>query len=56
METKRGWHPRPLLALPTFVAVCAAANPASLAGKDLTAALQRGGYVILSRSRPGRGR
>jgi phosphohistidine phosphatase SixA len=37
------------LALPTLLTLCAAANAASLTGKDLTAALQRGGYVILMR-------
>jgi phosphohistidine phosphatase SixA len=42
-------HRRPLLALPTLVAVCAAASAAAPTGKDLTAALQRGGYVILMR-------
>ena len=49
MDTKLGWHGRSLLALPTLVAVCAAAGPASLSGRDLTTALQRGGYVILMR-------
>jgi phosphohistidine phosphatase SixA len=49
MDIRLGWRQPPLLALPTLVAVCAAASPASLTGKDLTAALQRGGYVILMR-------
>ena len=40
---------RSLTALPILLAVCAAAGAAALAGKDLTAALQRGGYVILMR-------
>jgi phosphohistidine phosphatase SixA len=35
--------------LATLVALCAAASTVSLTGKDLTAALQRGGYVILMR-------
>jgi phosphohistidine phosphatase SixA len=43
------------LALPTLLALCAAASTAFLSGRDLTAALQRGGYVILMRhaSSPG---
>jgi hypothetical protein len=52
--TLRCWH-RTLLALPALLALCAAAGTPSLTGKDLTAALQRGGYVILMRhaSSPG---
>ena len=38
-----------LLAPPTLLAFCAATSAASLTGKELTAALQRGGYVILMR-------
>lgn len=37
------------LVLPTLLVLCAAASPAALSGKDLAAALQRGGYVILMR-------
>jgi phosphohistidine phosphatase SixA len=46
---------RLLLALPTLVVLCAAGSTTPLTGKDLTAALQRGGYVILMRhaSSPG---
>jgi len=46
---------RSLLALPTLLALCAATGTTSLGGRDLTAALQRGGYVILMRhaSSPG---
>jgi phosphohistidine phosphatase SixA len=46
---------RLLLALPTLLVLCAAGNTTSLTGKELTAALQRGGYVILMRhaSSPG---
>jgi len=46
---------RSLLVLPTLAALCAATGAPSLSGKDLTAALQRGGYVILMRhaSSPG---
>jgi hypothetical protein len=36
-------------ALPTLLVLCAATSAASLTGKDLTAALQRGGYVVLMR-------
>jgi len=44
-----------LLALLTWLAVSAATSTTSLRGKELTAALQRGGYVILMRhaSSPG---
>lgn len=46
---------RLLLALPTLLVLGAAAGTASLTGKELTAALQRGGCVILMRhaSSPG---
>lgn len=40
---------RSLLALPTLLTLCAATGAAYLTGKDLTAAVQRGGYVILMR-------
>jgi phosphohistidine phosphatase SixA len=40
---------RLLLALPILLVLCAAGSTASLTGKDLTAALQRGGFVILMR-------
>jgi phosphohistidine phosphatase SixA len=55
MSTTRRCRPRLLLALPTLLALCAATNGTSLTGRDLTAALQRGGYVILMRhaSSPG---
>jgi phosphohistidine phosphatase SixA len=49
MNTKLRCRQRSLLALPTLLALCAAAITPSLTGKDLTAALQRGGYVILMR-------
>jgi len=49
MDTPLRRHQRSLLALPTLLALCAATSGASLAGKDLTVALQRGGYVILMR-------
>jgi len=46
---------RSLLVLPTLWVLCAATSAASLSGKNLTAALQHGGYVILMRhaSSPG---
>jgi phosphohistidine phosphatase SixA len=49
MGTMLRCRQRSMLALPTLVALCAATGAASLTGKDLTAALQRGGYVILMR-------
>jgi hypothetical protein len=49
MNTTLGCCQRTLLALPMLLALCAAGSGAPLAGKDLTAALQRGGYVILMR-------
>jgi len=55
MSTRLRCRQRLLLVLPTLLALCAATSAPSLAGKDLTAALQRGGYVILMRhaSSPG---
>jgi phosphohistidine phosphatase SixA len=55
MDTTLRCRQRSLLALPTLLTLCAAASTASLTGKDLTAGLQRGGYVILMRhaSSPG---
>jgi len=54
MDTTLRCGERLLLPLPTLLVLCAAGS-ASLTGKDLTAALQRGGYVILMRhaSSPG---
>jgi phosphohistidine phosphatase SixA len=49
MGTMLRCRQRSLLALPALLALCAAAGSTSLTGKDLTAALQRGGYVILMR-------
>lgn len=49
MGTMLRCRKRPLLALATLLALCAATGTAPLTGKDLTAALQRGGYVILMR-------
>jgi phosphohistidine phosphatase SixA len=40
---------RSLLSLPTLWLLCAASAAVSLSGRDLTAALQHGGYVILMR-------
>jgi phosphohistidine phosphatase SixA len=55
MNTTLRCRQRLALALPTLLALCAATGTASLSGRDLTAALQRGGYVILMRhaSSPG---
>ena len=44
---------RSLLTLPTLLALSAATSTASLAGKELVAALQQGGYVILIASSAG---
>lgn len=49
MDTTLRCRQRLLLALPTLLVLCAAGSTASLTGKDLTAALQRGGYVVLMR-------
>jgi phosphohistidine phosphatase SixA len=49
MGTTLRCRQRSLLALPILLAVCAAGGTASLSGNDLTAALRRGGYVILMR-------
>jgi phosphohistidine phosphatase SixA len=49
MDTSLRCRQRSLLALPTLLALCAATSTVSLTGEDLTAALQRGGYVILMR-------
>ena len=49
MDTQLRCRQRLLLALPTLLALCAVATTTSLTGKDLTTALQRGGYVILMR-------
>lgn len=49
MGTMLRCRQRSMLVLPTLLALCAATGTASLTGKDLTAALQRGGYVILMR-------
>ena len=55
MDTTPRCRQRLLLAMPALLVLCAAGSPASLTGKDLTAALHRGGYVILMRhaSSPG---
>jgi phosphohistidine phosphatase SixA len=55
MDTTLRCRQRTLLGVPALLVLCAAGSPASLTGKDLTAALQRGGYVILMRhaSSPG---
>ena len=49
MDTTLRCRQRLLLVLPTLLVLCAAGGTASLTGKDLTAALQRGGYVVLMR-------
>ena len=49
MDTTLGCRHRILPALATVLALCAAASTASPAGKDLLAALQQGGCVILMR-------
>lgn len=49
MSTMLPCRQRSLLAMPTLLALCTASSAVSLAGEDLTAALQRGGYVILMR-------
>ena len=55
MDTALRCRQRLRLGVPALVVLCAAGSLASLTGKDLTAALQRGGYVILMRhaSSPG---
>jgi len=55
MDTTLRCRQRTLLGVPALLVLCAAGSPASLTGKDLTAALQRGGYAILMRhgSSPG---
>lgn len=55
MNTTLRCSQRALPTLLTLWALCAATGAASLSGKDLTAALQHGGYVILMRhaSSPG---
>jgi phosphohistidine phosphatase SixA len=49
MSSTLHWRKHSLLALPTLLALCAAGGDASLTGRDLTRALQQGGYVILMR-------
>jgi phosphohistidine phosphatase SixA len=49
MGTTHRSRRRSSLVPPTLLTLCAAASAASLAGNELTAALQRGGYVILMR-------
>lgn len=55
MDARLRCPPWSMLALPAWLALCAAGGSVPLTGKDLAVALSRGGYVILMRhaSSPG---